>query len=488
MEHIVESTHRRTPFIIVSFVAVLVGLAVLLSSALYILLLIGGALLLFLILEKPGRSIYICVLLMFVPICMGKFLGNPVSISYFIVPTVTGLYLLQKFAKRTSYSLQWRLNPLLIPVLIYFSVVFANYLRSPVVPSDLTKLRYAPQGFAAWFSYLLSFCYYFMFAEVVSTDTKTTRRAIRFVWQLCLILTLLGAILIYSHSAQSILYNLQNQGIFRKSFFAPGEGFLSNAGYRLSTGGYRIDNLGEAASILLLLLLAGTCKVRNTLKWILYGFLGYSLVLSGGRSVFAGAVLALLIWMMIQKKSGYRIASFVVFLSLCCGVFLFYEVLPGSFQRILKIHGSFEQLDVGRATVFPLYWESFLHHPLFGVGIGSSGFRYSSGLSFLVSEQLRLGGHGAYISISYLMGLAGLAPFIWGLVGSLKYSYSLSKKEDDKFNASLAMFCFLWLVYYLISMGFGGRGSNMVYFAILGIVSGLCIKRGRGRHLSKVDE
>jgi len=172
MEHIVKSIQSTTPFIIicfVSFVAVCVGLAVLLSSPLYILLLIGGALLLFLILEKPERGIYICVLLIFVPICMGKFLGSAVSISYFIIPIVTVLYLFQKFAERIFYSLRWRLNPLLIPVLIYFSVVFINYLRNPLLLTDLTKLRYAPQGFRAWFSYLLSFCYYFIFAEVVLT-------------------------------------------------------------------------------------------------------------------------------------------------------------------------------------------------------------------------------------------------------------------------------------------------------------------------------
>jgi len=481
-----------TSFIIICFVscvAVFVGLAILLSSPLYILLLTGGALLLFFILKNPARSIYVCVLLMFVPICMGKFLGNAVPISYFIIPMVTVLYLLQKFAERTSYSLRWRLNPLLIPVLIYFSVVFATYLRNPVVPSDLTKLRYAPQGFHVWFGYLLSFCYYFIFAEVVSTDTKITQRAIRFVWQLCLIITLLGVILIYSHSAQNILYNLQNQAIFHKSFFDTGGADLLNTRYRLSTGGYRIGTLGEVASILLILLLAGTWKVKNILKWLLYGSLGYSLILSGARSGFAGIVLALLIWMVIQKKPRYLVISFMVFLSLYFGMFVFYEVLPGSLQRILKIRGSLERLDVGRASVFPLYWESFLHHPLFGVGMGSSGFRYSSEWSFFVSEQLRLGGHGTYISILYLMGLAGFIPFIWGLVRSLKHSYSLSKKENDKFNASLAMFCFLWLVYYLIPMGLGGSGSNVLYFAILGIVSGLSIKRERGRkHLRKVGE
>jgi len=50
------------------------------------------------------------------------------------------------------------------------------------------------------------------------------------------------------------------------------------------------------------------------------------------------------------------------------------------------------------------------------------------------------------------------------------------------------MFCFLFLVYYLIPMGFGGKGSDMFYFAVLGIVSGICIRRRRGQTLAKVGE
>jgi len=307
---------------------------------------------------------------------------------------------------------------------------------------------------------------------------KTTQKTIKFLWQLCLILGVLGVILIYSHSVQNVLHNLQSQGVISDSFFGIGGSDFLSTRYRLSTGGYRIGTLGSIASIGLILLLAGAYKAKNILKWTLYGFFGYSLILSGERSGFAGIVLTLLVWMMVQKKPRYLIVSFMIFLSLYLGIFVFYEALPGSLQRILKIYGSFEHLDVGRASVFLLYWENFSHDPLFGVGIGSSSFRYSSEwLSLFKSEQLRIGGHGTYVSILYLMGLAGFIPFAWGLVGSLKFSYSLLKRENDKFKVALAMFCFLWLVYYLIPMGFAGYGASMLYFAIIGTVSGLCIRQ-----------
>lgn len=480
VDYMVKSTRSATSFVVISFVTVFVGLVISLYSSIYILLLIAGALSLFWILKKPDRSVYVCMLLIFVPICVTKYLGNTVPMSYFIIPIVTVLYLIQKFPRGIPYSLRLQLNPLLIPIAVYFSVVFISYLRSPVVPGDLSKLGYAPQGFRAWFEYLLSFCVYFLFAEVVCTNIKITQKIIKFLWQLCLVLGVLGVILIYSHSVQNVFYNLQSQGVISDSFFGIGGNNFLSARYRLPTGGYRIGTLGRIASIGLILLLAGTYKVKNILKWTLYGFFGYGLILSGGRSSFAGIVLALLIWMMIQKKLKYLIALSMIFLSLYLGIFIFYEALPGLLQRILKIHGSFEHLDVGRASVFALYWEYFSHHPLFGVGIGSSSFRYSSEwLSFFISEQLRIGGHGTYASILYLMGLAGFIPFVWGLGGSIKLSYSLSKRENDKFNVSLAMFCFLWLVYYLIPMGFEGTGSNVFYFAVIGIISGLCVRRNR---------
>lgn len=432
-----------------------------------ILLVIVSALWIFIFMLKPERSTYICVLLLFVPISIGHYRGNTLPISYLAIPAFTVIYLLHKLTQRSPiYSLQRSLNPLLIPILIYFMVVFSNYFRNPI---DLANIIYKAQGLRVWIGYFLCFCCYLIFSEVVATKIEITQRFIRFLFQLCIILSILGVILIFSYSVLKFLLYLHNLGLFYN--FYGGGGDISSTHYRLYGGGYRIGTLQSVAPISLILLLTKVYKVNNSLKWILYVFLWFSLALSGGRSFFLGMVLALVVWLIIQKNPRYLIAIPIIFLFFYLGLFVYYDILPGFLQRILQIRDAFATFEP-RVYLFSLYWESFLRiNPLFGVSIGSVEFSTSFDW-----ENLRVGGHGTYISILYLFGLVGFIPFVWGLVKGLKHSYSLSKRVNDK-DKSLAMFCFLWLTYFLVPMTFGGKGSDLMYFAVLGIISGLCIRQ-----------
>jgi len=473
-ERIVKSTKSMC----LPVIAVLVGLMICLFSPVYVLFLIVGVLLLLCVLSNPERSIYIYIFLVFVPICMGKYFGEALPISYFVIPIITVLYLLPKIMQKTPiYSFRRSLNPLLIPTLIYFGVVFASFLRNPIFPSDISKLRYESLGIHAWMEYLLSFCYYFMFTEVIATNMRITKTSLRLLWQLSLILSLLGIILVYSHPAQNVLYNFQNRGIISSYFFDTGGTNLLETRYRdPNIGAPHIGTLSGVAAMGLFLLL--TVKSKIPLKWVLGTFLGYALVLSGMRGAFAGTVLALVVWLLIKRKPKYLVVSLVILIALYLGVFIFYENLPGFFQRTFRISGGFQELDIGRRGAFSFFWQSFLSQPLFGIGIGHPGFRYSSNwLTFFVSEQLRRGGHGTYLSLLYLFGLVGFIPFMIALIQGIKSSYRLSLKTGSELDQSLALFCFLFLIFNTIPMAFGGAGRNPFYFAILGIISGLYVRK-----------
>jgi len=106
VDYMVKSTLSASSAVIISFVVVFIGWVISLYSSVYILLLIAAALLLFWVLKNPERSVYGCMLLIFVPICVTKYLGNTVPISYFIIPIVTVLYLFQKCARGIPYSLR----------------------------------------------------------------------------------------------------------------------------------------------------------------------------------------------------------------------------------------------------------------------------------------------------------------------------------------------------------------------------------------------
>ena len=47
-------------------------------------------------------------------------------------------------------------------------------------------------------------------------------------------------------------------------------------------------------------------------------------------------------------------------------------------------------------------------------------------------------------------------------------------------NPALALFCVLFLIYYLFPMGVGGNGADPILFAVLGIVAGLWSRERRG--------
>jgi hypothetical protein len=474
MLHIMKSTKSQS----VPIIVVLVGLMICLFSPIYVLFSIVGALLLLYVLNKPERSIFICMFLYFIPICMGKYFGESTPVSYFVIPTITVLYLLLKIMQKTPiYSFRWSLNPLLIPTLIYFGVVFASFLRNPIFPSDIPKLRYESLGIHAWMAYLLSFCYYFIFTEVIATNARITKTSLKLLWQFSLILSVLGIVLVYSHTAQNVLYNLQNRGIVSEFLFDTGGTNLLETRYRdPAVGVPHIGTLSGAAAMGLFLLL--TVRSKILLNWVLGIFLGYALILSGMRSAFAGTVIALVVWLLIKRKPKYVLVSLVILIALYLGIFVFYENLPGFFQRTFRIRGSFQELDIGRARAFSSFWRSFFYHPLFGVGIGHSGFRYSSDwLTFFGSEQLRRGGHGTYLSLLYLFGLMGFIPFMIALIKGINSSYELSLKTDSELDQSFAMFCLLFLVYYTIPMAFGGAGRDPFCFAIMGTISGLYIKR-----------
>jgi len=474
MEHIIKSTKSIT----LPVMAVLVGLMICLFSPVYVLLLIVGVLLLLCVLSNPERSIYICIFLVFIPIGMGKYFGETLPISYFLIPIIMILYLLQKIMQKSPiYSFRPSLNPLLIPTLIYFGVVFASFLRNPIFPSDISKLGYESLGVHAWMGYLLSFCCYFIFTEVIATNVRITKMSLKLLWQFSLILSVVGVILVYSYLAQNMLYNLQNRGLISDFLFNTGGADLLKTRYRDSAiGAYHIDTLPRVAAMGLFLLLVVRSKIL--LKWVLGIFFAYALVLSGYRAPFAGTVLAFVVWLLIKRKPKYLAVSLVILIVLYMGIFVFRENLPGLFQRTFRITGSLQGLDMGRAGAFSLFWQSFVSHPLFGVGIGHSGFAYSSDwFTFFVSEQLRRGGHGTYLSLPYLFGLVGFIPFMIALIQGIKSSYQLSLKTVSELDQSFAMFCFLFLIFNTIPMAFGGAGRDPFYFAMMGTISGLYIRR-----------
>jgi len=430
------------------------------------------------VLIKPHIGVLGTIVFIFIPVSIGNLFRIPhLQVAEVVIPLITIVYFLSKILKRKPiFVFKRSMNPLLIPILLYFGVIFTNYLRNPLPPSSIVGIPQELGGLRIYYSFFLSCCTYLLFAEAVSSDMKIIPGIEGLFWQICLLLSLFGVVLIYSYPGQNILYSLQTQGVFSPSLFSAAGTELLETRYGMVSGAYRIGTLGEVASICLVLLFAGAKKVNVLWKWILYGFLWFGVILSGGRGTFVGTVLAFYLCVALQKGRKALPLLFVLGFMVYICVFVCYDILPLQLQRILKILGPLEQLDVGRSRVFPIFWSSFLENPVFGVGVGSVEIR-GTGMTRFVTQQLRFGGHGTYLSLLYTTGLLGFIPFLWIYLAGIKSSLSVFYRTSNKMVKTLSLFCVLYIIHDSIPLGFGGRGASLPLFIVFGIISGFYLNQ-----------
>jgi len=471
---VIQSIKQPRTVVIIAFLfAVIIGMVI--SAGIFlsfqIVIFVTGLFFFIWVLLKPNVGILSIVILIFIPLSLGNFLRVPyLLVAELTIPFVMLAYFLAKITKRESiFVFKKSANALLIPILLYFMIVFFNYIRTPLPPGNILGIGSELGGLRVYYEFLLCFLVYIIFADAVGRDKQILNNIFSTLWALMLILNLYGIASAYLPSLQKNLFSLQNLGIVASHSLATGSWAVS----KYATGGYRSGLLHAVSPIGLLLLLSGLIRQNKFTPALLF-FFWFGLILSGGRSFFIGALFASCIWMIMKKNwesiLGPLLLGIVVYLAL----FVYYGALSGPLQRILQIRGGLEETVPWRAKVYSLFLESFKGTPLFGAGMGSvpmggSGFeRYLSGL-------LRFGGHGTYLSLLYTMGLLGFIPFTWILYRSIKSSIKMINYGNNSYYRPFVMFTFLFLIYYIFPLAVGGRGSDIFLFMILGIVSGLYI-------------
>jgi O-antigen ligase len=436
---------------------------------------LAGCLLLFMwTVVKPIVSVTAILVLIFVPLSLGMFVNIPeLSVAELMIVLITLSYFLPKIIRRDKMVVfKNSANPLLIPVLLFFVVVFLNYFRNPLPPANLLGMGLELGGLRIYYMFILCFCVYFLFADAVSRSEHNLSSIFRGLWITVLILNIYGIASVYMSILQDNFILLHDIGIVTHHSLVTGSWMVR----ALETGGYRLGLLQTVSPVALLVLLSGVIKIKKFYP-ILFVLFWFGLMLSGGRSFFIGMVVAFCMWIVIIKRN-WKLTLVILLLAIgfYFAVFVYYDVLPGPLHRILAIRGGLEQTMAWRAELFPLFIGSFIKHPLFGVGIGSVPIK-GTGFELFISQQLRFGGHGTYLSLLYTMGLIGFIPFVWILYRGIKISAVIMSSKNGLFFKSSAMFTLLFIIYYIFPMIVGGRGSDIFLFIILGIISGLHVVR-----------
>jgi hypothetical protein len=237
------------------------------------------------------------------------------------------------------------------------------------------------------------------------------------------------------------------------------------------TKAYRIGGLDICVILGMSALLAYSIDNINLSKIVLlllYLFLFY---FGGGRTVFLGLLISFFTYLFLFKNK-YSIMYFVSFM-ICASFFLLatqYLPMPGQIKRIASIVGGVTELDPLRAITYEYYLDIFLKNPIFGKGIGNyQGIVYD--YSDFVLEQLRAGGHCAYLSIISIFGLGGAIFLIIFLFGGLIKSYRLACYNPQNKLLAFIMIYLITVSFYFTTSG-SGYNDFALYFNI-GILSGL---------------
>jgi O-antigen ligase len=406
-------------------------------------------------------GVIVMIFSLYVPISIGNFMGIP---NFLVFEAFTPLFvfyiILNKIITKENISFfRKKSNPLLYFLLLYFIWIYLEFFRNSATTGTGRRIL---------FVFFLGFLLSLGLTELLSEKNK--KQILSYIFFVCSFVVLLGLGLITLPVTQSIISKLQSSKLLATAnniVFASWQ-----VGYFKQTffGFYRIGFLQNTAPVSFLFLLSGVFNIRKTIRITGLVFFFILIIISGGRSFFAGTLMSLAFLFIIKKRGKsiplLLILGFTIFIL----AFLNYESLPGPLKRIFFFKGNLKELDPGRSVLFSLFLNEFLKRPFIGQGFGS--FRLvkfeNETLNFL-ANQLTFGGHSTFLSLLYITGIIGLLIFLIIYIKSILLSYK-RYKETEKPEYLLLL---LFFIYIFIPFIFGGNGSDGAYFMFIGLLLGL---------------
>ncbi|MGH3035468.1 MAG: O-antigen ligase family protein [Gaiellaceae bacterium] len=327
---------------------------------------------------------------------------------------------------------------------------------------------------------------------LVSNAVRGARTLNRVVWVLILAGSFMGAISLYQEFTHT--YANDYGGLAQVDKF----GFGQEGGFNISGDeeeeilrprlGGPLGSENRYAQILAVVLPLALIKVfREPSRRLRLAATGASLLIAGGLLLTfsrgaAVAVAATLLFMVLLRE--FRIRHFLALLAVATAVVAFavpdYVIRLSSLETVTAFRsGPAEVSDgaiLGRATENLAAWNTFLDHPLTGVGPGAYFREYSReyanrlGLRYLNNERR---GHSLYLELAADMGAIGLATFLAMVATAMVLLYRSSRywRSRDPMRASLASGFFFALFAYLATGAFLQLSYQRYFWVILALAS-----------------
>jgi len=401
------------------------------------------------------KYLWIVVLVVLVPFNIGEILNIPsLKLYEIIMPSYFLIFILSKLVSRNFFV---KKIPLHIPIFLFSLLVIMQYLRNPLIPSNLlisnsTELS----GFRWFYTSFLCILVYFLIIEILSGDKYKLIWLINFVFHLAVVMCFIGLIMCFLPFSLTGLNNML--ACQSEKFNLRGISF------------FRIGFLGVFAQLGFISLLSFKIDISKLMKFFYSVLFIVAIVFSGGRTIFFSTIIVSLIWCIVKKKFLLVLIIILIILSIFVIFQYLKPLLPDQLKRFIIIDYSNDP----RYYTYKFFLNEFIEHPLVGVGFGKvldikdipNEYKYKD----FILTQARSGGHGTYISLLYTMGLTGLLSYLWILTRSffvVTRKYLHSKDKDLK---NISFFLLLWISSEVINNFSGGMGWELSFYLILGFV------------------
>jgi putative inorganic carbon (hco3(-)) transporter len=325
---------------------------------------------------------------------------------------------------------------------------------------------------------------------LVSNAVRGARTLNRVVWVLILAGSFMGAISLYQEFTHT--YANEYGGLAQVDKFGEEGGFNISGDeeeevLRPRLGG-PLGSENRYAQILAVVLPLALIKVfREPARRLRLAATGGSLLIAGGLLLTfsrgaAVAVGATLLFMVCLRE--FRIRHFLALLAAATAVVALavpdYVIRLSSLETVTAFRSDPAEVSdsaiLGRATENLAAWNTFLDHPLTGVGPGvyfrefSREYANRLGLRYLNNERR---GHSLYLELAADVGAIGLAAFLAMVATAMALLYRSSRywRSRDPMRASLASGFFFALFAYLATGAFLQLSYQRYFWVILALAS-----------------
>jgi len=354
--------------------------------------------------------------------------------------------------------------------------VVVNYARNPVLAQKAMGVAEQAGGVRSYYDIAAGLCLTFVIIWYL-TYYLQDRKAIRpFLASVAIFSISIGFLQLAAFFFKFQLPFLYSAFRFEHMVFGVG---------RYGGMAFRIGGLSECAVIGMSAILGLSYGKKLRIKEIFaLGLCAILLILSGGRAYAGGALIVIAVY---AGLSSLKRAMIFIIGGLCM-IYIFWFLassgyLGGQWERFATIGKGYEAVDQWRDASYHMMLDSIARKPIFGKGVGYVGTGSNQTVQFAMA-QLKVGGHGAYLSILALFGIFGLYFLVTALTYGIIKGFVIVRRSISN-ESILAMFCLLLLIIIATSYFVSGNGySDMHLYLCIGILAGLS-RKGSSRKNEK---